>query len=55
MPWSSLEDVPSNLKSLGLRWANRWAEVFDALVQQGEDEQTAARIAWDTVRKERGG
>jgi len=51
MPWKSIEDVPASLKSLDLATANKWGEVFDAVKAEGKSPESAAKIAWSTVRK----
>ena len=50
MPWASKEEVPGHLSSLNLAAANKWGEVYDALVREGKSEESAAKIAWHTVR-----
>jgi len=54
MPWDSLADVPSSIRALGLRWANRWGEIYDAAMRAGKSSGEAARIAWEQVGKEQG-
>ncbi len=55
MPWSSLDEVPDQVKEhkgipLTLKQANKWGEIFDALKAQG-DVTNAAAVAWSTWGK----
>ena len=54
MPWSNIEDVPDQVKThngipLTLKQANKWAEIYDALVKQKVENPAA--IAWSTWSK----
>lgn len=51
MPWDTLEAVPAHLRRLGLKRANRWGRIFDALQGKGLAADHAAAIATMTLAK----
>jgi len=55
MPWETIEQVPEEVKvhagvPLDINQANKWAEIYDAVVKEGIVENPAA-IAWDAWHK----
>ena len=55
MVWERIEDVPANIRThqgvpLGVEQANKWAEIYDAIVAGGDTENPAA-VAWATWNK----
>jgi len=56
MPWTTIEDVPTNVKThqgakLTLEQANRWAQFYDA-IKNNPEVATPAAVAWTQWNKE---
>lgn len=53
MPYSSIDELPENVKELPEKLQRMWLEVFNSVYEQTKSDERAAKAAWSKVNEHR--